>query len=224
VSSGTWIVSNGTGTGGTGTYNVNVSQLVPSTVIGGTFNSILRGGNSNNIRGYIGTACTNQFLTALDNQGFGTCASISGASLASGPTNILGTGTLTSGATGAGFTVNLTASTISGVLAGVNGGTGVANSGKTLTLGGNMTTGSTVSTTGAFSTGGAFTTAGPFSTTGTGAVTEAFPNATVTYIFPTTSGGDTIPGIKTANVFTAPQAVNLSTTAIPTLPGPPQLS
>lgn len=42
--------------------------------------------------------------------------------------NITGTGTLTAGATGAGFNVALGASTVTGVLAASNGGTGVANS------------------------------------------------------------------------------------------------
>lgn len=50
--------------------------------------------------------------------------------------NITRTGTLVSGATGAGFTVALGTSTITGVLPGANGGTGVANNGKTFTLAG----------------------------------------------------------------------------------------
>ncbi len=64
-----------------------------------------------------------------------------------GQTSITTLGTLTTGATGAGFTVALTTSTVSGLLLGVNGGTGVANSGKTITLGGNLTTSGAFATT-----------------------------------------------------------------------------
>lgn len=53
------------------------------------------------------------------------------------------TGTLTGGTTGAGLTLNFTDSTLAGLIPGVNGGTGVANSGKTITLGGNLTTSGT---------------------------------------------------------------------------------
>jgi len=56
-------------------------------------------------------------------------------------------GTLTSGSTGTGFTISLTNSTISGILAGVNGGTGVANTGKTITIGGNLTLSGAFTTT-----------------------------------------------------------------------------
>jgi hypothetical protein len=45
---------------------------------------------------------------------------------------------------------------------GSNGGTGVVNSGRTITLGGNITTGAALTTVGAFSTAGAFSTTGAF--------------------------------------------------------------
>ena len=60
-------------------------------------------------------------------------------------TGITSVGTLTGGATGAGFTVALSTSTITGTLAAARGGTGVSNTG-TITLGGNLVT------TGAFNT------------------------------------------------------------------------
>lgn len=59
--------------------------------------------------------------------------------------NLATVGTLTGGATGAGFTVALSTSTITGTLAAARGGTGVSNTG-TITLGGNLVT------TGAFNT------------------------------------------------------------------------
>lgn len=72
---------------------------------------------------YAGTSCTNQFPTALSALGAATCASITNAFLTAGSfTSITGVGTLTAGATGAGFTVALTTSTITGTLPGANFG------------------------------------------------------------------------------------------------------
>lgn len=88
---------------------------------------------------------------------------LSGGTLAANvlASSLTSVGTLTGGATGTGFTVNLGTSTISGVLLGVNGGTGVANSGKTMTLGGN------------FAMSGAFT----FTGTVTGNTAVTFPTS-----------------------------------------------
>ncbi len=99
-----------------------------------------------------------------------------------GQASITTVGTLTAGATGAGFTIAIGTSTVTGVLAGANGGTGVANTGKTITLGGNLTT------TGAFN------------------VTFAVPQST-TYTLPDTAN-DTLAGLGTANVFGANQTIS----------------
>lgn len=64
-----------------------------------------------------------------------------------GQSSINTVGTLISGSTGSGFTINLSLSTISGILSGANGGTGVNNSGRTITLGGNLATSGSFNTT-----------------------------------------------------------------------------
>jgi hypothetical protein len=66
---------------------------------------------------------------------------LSGATLASNvlASSLTSTGTLTGGATGAGFTVALGTSTVSGLLTGTNGGTGVNNGSSTITIAGNVT-------------------------------------------------------------------------------------
>ena len=48
--------------------------------------------------------------------------------------------------------IDISTSDISGVLLGANGGTGVANTGRTITLGGNISTGGALTTSGAFAT------------------------------------------------------------------------
>jgi hypothetical protein len=87
-----------------------------------------------------------------------------------------------------------------GVVLGANGGTGVANTGDTITLGGNITTG------------------GVITTTGTGPTTLAFPSSSTTYTFP--SGGGTLVTTGANNLFTQPQTINTNATSFPTLPTP----
>jgi hypothetical protein len=108
-------------------------------------------------------------------------------------------GTLTGGATGAGFTVALGTSTITGILTGTNGGTGVNNASRTITVGGNFSSSSTVSITGAFSTAGAFTQAGAFATTIT---TTATTNSTLP------AGTHTLAGLDVAQTWSALQGFN----------------
>lgn len=102
---------------------------------------------------------------------------LTGATLASNvlASSLTSVGTLTGGATGAGFTVALGSSTITGVLLGTNGGTGVANTGKTITLGGNLATSGAFSSTFTMTN----TTAVTFPTSGTLATTTGtIANAT----------------------------------------------
>lgn len=100
-------------------------------------------------------------------------------------------------------TANL-ATQVAGVLAGANGGTGVANTGKSITLGGALTTTGAGAITMAMpataatytfptasatllSTAALALSATPLTTTGTGAPTLAFPNAARTFTFPQTN-------------------------------------
>jgi hypothetical protein len=74
-------------------------------------------------------------------------------------------------------------------------------------------------------TGSTLTTGGSLTATGTGPTTLAFPSASATFTFPTTSGGDTIPGLKASNIFTgAQQTVNLNTAAFPSSVGSPLIA
>lgn len=95
----------------------------------------------------VNTTCTDQFLNTIANNS-GNCASVTNAYLSPGTfSNITGVGTLTAGATGAGFTIAINSSSISGALLGTNGGTGVNNGSNTITLGGNLTTSGAFNTT-----------------------------------------------------------------------------
>jgi trimeric autotransporter adhesin len=162
-----------------------LSLAQPSTADLTTSLNALLAGNGSAVGSYAGTSCTNQAVTALSAAGGATCTSLTNAYLASGTFgNVTGTGTLTAGATGSGFTMNFTSSTLSGIIPGANGGTGVANTSKTLTLGANL------------------------ATTGFGATTLAFPAVTSTFTFPVLSGGDTLAGLGSQNVFTVPQFIN----------------
>jgi trimeric autotransporter adhesin len=106
------------------------------------------------------------------------------------------TGSLTGNATTA-----TTAGNVTGTVAGANGGTGVANTGKTITLGGNITTASS------------FTTAGAFATTLT---SSAATNITL----PTTGTLATLAGTETLTnkTLTSPELTSPSLTGTPTAP------
>ena len=99
----------------TGTLTVaNGKTLTDTSGVGA---NLLLGATGGGFAAYGGATCTNQFLTALSAAGAGTCGSVVNADLTAGTfANITGTGTLTAGATGAGFTVALTTSTITGTL------------------------------------------------------------------------------------------------------------
>lgn len=112
---------------------------------------------------YAGTSCTNQFPTALSAAGAATCSSVTNAFLTAGSfTNITGVGTLTAGATGAGFTIALTTSTVTGTLPAANFGalTGdVTNSAGSYatTIANNAVTNAKLATAAAYTLKGNFT-------------------------------------------------------------------
>lgn len=97
-------------------------------------------------------------------------------------TDIATVGTLTAGSTGTGFTLALGSSTITGILSGANGGTGIANTGVTMTFASNFVTTGTLTPTLAFPTGGS--------------ATYTYPSATSTLLANNLgiSGGSTIIG------------------------------
>lgn len=125
----------------------DVSGILP-VANGGTG---LSSGTSGGILGYTatGTLASSVLLTQH--------AIVIGAGAGATPTPLASLGTSTTVLHGAAAgdptfgAVSLTAD-ITGVLAGVNGGTGVANSGRTITLGGNVTTAAALTQAGAFAT------------------------------------------------------------------------
>jgi len=89
------------------------------------FAGLALGNTSGQPTAYAGTSCSNQVITALSASGVATCAPITNAYLSAGTfSNITGTGTLTAGATGAGFTINFAASSMNGQVPLTYGGTG----------------------------------------------------------------------------------------------------
>lgn len=110
-----------------------------------------------------------------------------------GSTDLVTTGTLTAGATGAGFTIALTTSTVTGLLGTARGGTGVSNNAaSTITISGNF--GTTFTVTG--------TTAVTLPTSGTLATlagAETFSGKRITKRTGTTTSSAT-PTINTDNV------------------------
>jgi hypothetical protein len=105
-----------------------LSQAQPNTTdLATSVNALLRG-NGSAVVAYAGTGCTNQVPTTISALGVATCSSLTNSYLTAGTySNITGTGTLLAGATGAGFTIALGSSTVTGILANANGGTGSAN-------------------------------------------------------------------------------------------------
>jgi hypothetical protein len=90
----------------------NVFECIYVTTVGGGGSGTVNSGNANEIAYYSSTGAAVSGTSTLPN---------------SIQNNITRTGTLTSGATGSGFTVALSASTISGVLPSANGGAGTIN-------------------------------------------------------------------------------------------------
>lgn len=99
----------------TGTLTVaNGKTLTDTSGIGA---SVLLGAAGGGFSAYAGGSCTNQMVTALSAAAALTCNSITNSYLASGTfANVTGTGTLTAGATGTGFTIALSTSTVAGTL------------------------------------------------------------------------------------------------------------
>lgn len=96
----------------------NGKTLTDTSAIGA---SILLGSTGGGFAAYGGGTCTNQAVTALSAAGAPTCTSITNSFLTAGTFgSITGTGTLTAGATGSGFTVALGTSTITGILPAAN--------------------------------------------------------------------------------------------------------
>jgi hypothetical protein len=132
-------------------------------------------------------------------------ANLTGATLASGVTasSLTSVGTLVGGATGAGFTVALTTSTITGLLTGTNGGTGVNNGSKTITLGASLTTTGATATTLAFgATGNTYTFPNASDTLVMLTQTQMLTNKTLAS--PTVTGAFTATGLVTNGDLVSP--------------------
>jgi hypothetical protein len=125
--------------------------------------------------------------------------------LASAP--VMGTSSITTLGTVTTGTWNAT------VIAGQYGGTGVANTGKTITLGGNISTGAAITTTGALTTGGALTTANAFTTSGNFALTLTTTNTTNVTLPTSGTLAVTTQALDTFGACTDVTTNNVSTTA-----------
>lgn len=90
--------------------------------------------------------------------------------------NITQVGVLNGGSFSAGFTLNFASPTLAGVVPGANGGTGVANTNKTITLGSSITL------------------------SGTGGWTFALPNTVATFTYPPAT--DILAGLSTVQSWT----------------------
>ncbi len=118
--SSTWIVSDGTNWQRWATTTTSTAITIgTSAVVSGITNQLLY--DNGGVLGEI-TKCNNgAYITS--GAGVPSCSSTLPSAVQA---NITGTGTLISGATGAGFTIALGTSTITGTLGVVNGGTGIA--------------------------------------------------------------------------------------------------
>ncbi len=173
TSSSTW--------GASGTRNGYLSFWTTGS---GTSAEHMRIDSSGNVA--IGTTVTNGALMVV---GTATATTFSGAYTGSGAsltgigtaslTGITGTPSSTTFLAGNGTwsAVSVGTGSLSGIVAGANGGTGVANTGKTITIGGSLTT------------------------TGAAAPTLAFGASSGTYTFPT-GATDTVDLIATAQTLT----------------------
>ena len=130
---------------------------------------------------------------------------LTGSSLAAGVTgsSLTGLGTLTSGATGAGFTLAVGTSTISGIVPAANLGTNTPNSTKYLRGDGAWIVGGAGTVTSvAFSAPGVFSISGsPITTTGTLALSLATESANMVWAGPTSgaAAGPTFRSLVTAD-------------------------
>jgi hypothetical protein len=117
--------------------------------------------------------------------------------------------------------IDIGTSDITGVLLGANGGTGVANTGRTMTLGGNVTTGGVLTTAGAFATTGSFGVT--LATTGTTALTLPTSGTLATLAGAETLTNKTLtsPTINSPTLTTpalgTPSSGNLANCTFPTL-------
>jgi hypothetical protein len=126
-------------TAGTGTLTIAAGKTLTDT--SGVGADILLGATGGGFAAYGGTSSAGNVLTALSATGAGSfqpygltgnstlVVTTTGGVVT--PSLITGTGTLTSGATGAGFTLNFGSSTQSGSINVANGGTGANNSSAT---------------------------------------------------------------------------------------------
>lgn len=133
--------------GATNNYNIGDSTNITGGVfsdptLSGTItlpglnaSSLVLTNGSRALTSFAGVACTNQFVRSLSTAGAATCSSVLNADLAGSiaASKLIGTDISTLGA--------ITTGTWHGtVIAGQYGGTGIANTGKTITLGGNLVT------------------------------------------------------------------------------------
>ena len=105
-------------------YNATVTWPISGRLM------LSNGGNAPT--SYGGSTCTSQFVSAISINGTATCNPVSNGYLTAGTySNVTGTGTLTAGATGSGFTIALGSSTVTGTVAAANGGLGANESSAT---------------------------------------------------------------------------------------------
>lgn len=98
---------------------------------------------NNSVSGVMSVSGTSNRITSTG----GTTPVIDISASYVGQSSITTVGTLTSGTASAGFTIALASVTFTGQLSGAAGGTGVSNSGKTITIGGSFTTSGAFTTT-----------------------------------------------------------------------------
>ncbi len=116
---------------GQGAFTIGTTPILFDQVVGASAAGTVTSGTTSQLGYYAANGNTISGLTTGNNGVLVTSAggvpSISSTLPAATQANIIGTGTLTSGATDAGFTVNLATSTLSGILPAASGGAGAVS-------------------------------------------------------------------------------------------------